>query len=70
MNVILSIDEQLLARALKKADLLRTSLEELILNYLEALASDESEHSIEELKRLSSQGDSRGWRFNRDEIHE
>ena len=69
MNVILSIDEQLLARARKKADLLGTSLEHLILNYLETLASDESEHSIEELKRLSGQGDSRGWRFNRDEIH-
>ena len=27
------------------------------------------ERSIEEFKRLSGKGNSRGWRFNRDEIH-
>lgn len=31
---------------------------------------DEPERSVEELKRLSGKGHSRGWRFNRDEIHQ
>jgi hypothetical protein len=30
---------------------------------------DDPEKSIEEYTRLSGKGDSRGWRFNRDEIH-
>jgi len=28
-----------------------------------------SERSIEEFNQLSGKGDSRGWRFDRDEIH-
>ena len=31
---------------------------------------DHPERSIDEFKRLSGRGDSRGWRFNRDQIHE
>jgi hypothetical protein len=30
---------------------------------------DHAERSIEEFKRLSGQGDSSGWKFDRDEIH-
>jgi hypothetical protein len=30
---------------------------------------DDPEKSIEEFKQLSGKGNSRGWRFNRDEIH-
>ena len=71
MNVTLSIDEQLVARARKKADALGKSLNQLIRDYLQKLAGgDEPERSIEEFERLSGRGHSRGWRFNRDEIHE
>jgi hypothetical protein len=71
MNVTLSIDEQLVARARKKADALGKSLNQLIRDYLQKLAGgDDPEHSIEEFKRLSGRGNSRGWRFNRDEIHD
>lgn len=71
MNVTLSIDEQVVARARKKAESLGKSLNQLIRDYLQSLAgSDDPERSIEELKRLSGHGHSRGWRFNRDEIHE
>jgi Family of unknown function (DUF6364) len=71
MNVTLSIDEQIVARARKKADALGKSLNQLIRDYLQKLAgSDDPERSIEEFKRLSNRGHSRGWRFNRDEIHE
>ena len=71
MNVTLSIDEQIVARARKKADALGKSLNQLIRDYLQKLAgSDDPERSIEEFKQLSNRGHSRGWRFNRDEIHE
>lgn len=71
MNVTLSIDEQLVARARKKADALGKSLNQLIRDYLQTLASGEdSERSIEEFRQLSGRGHSRGWRFKRDEIHE
>lgn len=70
MNVTLSIDEHTVARARKRAEALGKSLNQLIRDYLQTLADDDPERSIEEFKRLSGRGDSRGWRFNRDEIHE
>ena len=71
MNVTLSVDEQLIVRARKKAGALGKSLNQLIRDYLERLAgSDDPERSIDEFKRLSGRGHSRGWRFDRDEIHE
>ncbi len=71
MNVTLSIDEQIVARARKKADALGKSLNQLIRDYLQRLAGgDDPEKSIEEFKQLSGQGNSRGWRFDRNEIHE
>jgi Ribbon-helix-helix protein, copG family len=71
MNVTLSTDEQLVARARKKAAALGKSLNQLIRDYLQRLAGgDDPERSIEEFKRLSGRGHSRGWRFNRNEILE
>ena len=71
MNVTLSIDEQLVARARRKADALGKSLNQLIRDYLQKLAgSDDPEQEIEEFRQLSGRGHSRGWRFDRNEIHE
>jgi hypothetical protein len=70
MNVTLSIDERVVARARKRAEALGKSLNQLIRDYLQTLADDDPERSIEEFKRLSGRGNSRGWRFNRDEIHD
>jgi hypothetical protein len=71
MNVTLSIDEQTVARARKKADALGKSLNQLIRDYLQRLAGgDDPEKSIEEFKQLSGRGNSRGWRFDRNEIHD
>jgi hypothetical protein len=71
MNVTLSIDEQTVARARKKADALGKSLNQLIRDYLQKLAGgDDPERSIEEFERLSGSGNSHGWRFDRDEIHD
>lgn len=70
MNVTLSVDEQLLACARKKAEALGKSLNQLIRDYLQTLAGvDDPERSIVEFRRLSGQGNSRGWRFNRHEVH-
>ena len=70
MNVTLSIDDQLVTRARKKAEALGKSLNQLIRDYLQTVAGeDDPERSIEEFKRLSGHGHSGGWRFNRDEIH-
>jgi hypothetical protein len=71
VNVTLSLDDQLVSRARKKAESLGKSLNQLIRDYLQAVAGgDDAERSIEEFKRLSGKGHSRGWKFNRDEIHE
>jgi hypothetical protein len=71
MNVTLSIDEQLVARARKKADALGKSLNQLIRDYLLKLAgSDDPERSIAEFRNLSGKGNSRNWKFDRDELHE
>ena len=70
MNVTLSIDEQTVARARKKAEALGKSLNQLVRDYLQTLAGgNDPKKSIDEFKRLSGQGHSRGWRFNRDDIH-
>jgi Family of unknown function (DUF6364) len=71
VNLTLSIDEQTAARARKKAEALGTSLNQLIRDYLQKLVGgDDPVKSMAEFKRLSGQGNSRGWKFNRDEIHE
>ena len=70
MNITLSIDERIVARARKKAGSLGKSLNQLIRDYLQSLTGDDDpESSIDEFKRLSGRGHSRGWRFDRNEIH-
>lgn len=71
MNLTLSVDDQLVEQARKRASALGKSLNQLIRDYLQTLAGgDNPERSIDEFRKLSGKGDSRGWRFNRDEIHE
>jgi hypothetical protein len=70
MNVTLSLDDQLVSRARKKAQALGKSLNQMIRDYLQTVAGgDDAERSIEEFKRLSGRGNSRSWRFSREEIH-
>jgi hypothetical protein len=70
MNITLSLDDQLVSRARKKAQALGKSLNQMIRDYLQTVAGgDDAERSIEEFKRLSGRGNSRGWRLNREEIH-
>lgn len=71
MNITLSIDEEVVARARQKAEAVGKSLNQLVRDYLQTVAGgDDPERSIAEFRRLSGRGHSRGWRFNRDEVHE
>jgi hypothetical protein len=71
MTLNVSVDEQLAQRARQVAESRGMSLDQLIRHYLEDLTTQPSaEQDMEELRRLSGQGDSQGWRFNRDEVHE
>jgi hypothetical protein len=71
MNILRSTGDRAVARARKKAEAMGKRLGQLIRHCLEKLSGgDDPERSIAEFKRLSGQGNSKGWRFNRDEIHE
>jgi hypothetical protein len=73
MNLTLSVDEQLVKRARKKAHAMGKSLNQLVREYLERLAGgDDAERDVAELRQLSraARGRVRGWRFSRDELHE
>jgi hypothetical protein len=68
MKLTFWIDDRVAAMARKKARVLGKSLDELIREYLRTVADDDPEKSIAEFKRLSGRGNSRGWRFDHDEI--
>lgn len=73
MKITLSIDKKVAEEARKVAQFMGKSLNQLVRDYLEQLARpDQLTEEIAEFRRLSleSRGDSRGWRFNRDELHE
>jgi Ribbon-helix-helix protein, copG family len=69
VKVTFSVDDHVVALARKKAQALGKSLDELIRDYLRTFADDDSEKSIAEFMGLSGRGNSSGWRFDRDEIH-
>ncbi len=73
MNVTLSVDDDVVREARQRAEALGTSVNQLVREYLELLAgrSDPGADAIE-FERLSelSRGNSGGWKFDRDELHE
>jgi hypothetical protein len=73
MNVTLSIDEKLLARARKLAHERGSSVNQLIRDYLERLTGRSGPTDvIERLERLWSEqeGRSGGWKWNREEVYD
>jgi antitoxin component of RelBE/YafQ-DinJ toxin-antitoxin module len=71
MNITFSVDEQIAARAREKADAMGKSLNQAVREYLQHLAGEfEAERENEEFVKRCGQGNSQGWRFNRDEIYE
>ena len=73
MNITLSVDDEVVRLARLRADQMGTSVNQLVRDYLEQLAGKEDAAKIAaEFVRLSAltQGDSKGWKFNREEVHE
>jgi antitoxin component of RelBE/YafQ-DinJ toxin-antitoxin module len=73
MNVTLSVDDEVIQEARRRAEALGTSVNQLVREYLEQFAgkTDPNANAVE-FERLSrsTQGNSRGWKFNREELHE
>jgi plasmid stability protein len=73
MNITLSVDDDVIRKARQRAEALGTSVNQLVREYLEQLAGKPDPKELaERLRRLSEQahGDRRGWKFNREEIHD
>ena len=73
MNVTLSIDDETMQEARRRAETLGTSVNQLVREYLDEFAGRGNRKAlVEEFLRLSdmAHGDSKGWKFNREEIHE
>ena len=72
MNLTLSVKEDVLKKARAAARARGTSVNQLVREFLESLGGlGEPEREIDEFRRLSESagGRSRGWEFDRDEIH-
>lgn len=72
-NITLALDADVIERARSLAEAQGKSLNQLVRAYLEDLAGPQnSKELVEEFLRLSAEsgGDSKGWRFNRDEVYE
>lgn len=71
MNITLAIDDRLVEKARRKADATGTSLNQVVRDQIQKyVGQDDPASAIDEFLKLSVEGDSQGWRFNRDEIHE
>ena len=73
MNVTLSIEDEVIQRARAKAEAMGTSVNQLIRDYLQQLAGkSDAAADADEFARLShlAHGDSRGWKFDREEVHQ
>ena len=73
VNVTLSVDDRVIRQARRRAEAMGTSMNQLVREYLEQLAGEaDADAAADEFERLSraSQGNSRGWKFNREELHE
>lgn len=73
MNITLSIDDSVISEARRRAETMGTSVNQLVREYLEQFAGKtDPSRDVEEFLRLSreSRGNSHGWKFNREELHE
>ena len=73
MNLTLSIDDEVIQKARRRAEVMGTSLNQLVRDYLEQFAGKgDPEADAAEFEQLSrsARGRSRGWKFNREELHD
>lgn len=72
-NITLAIDAEVLEKARRTAEAQGTSINQLVREYLQHLTEPQNtKELLGEFLRLSeeSRGDSMGWKFDREEIHE
>jgi hypothetical protein len=73
MNLTLSVDDRIVQQARRRAEAMGKSVNQLVREYLERLAGKpDLEAAADEFRELTrnAKGNSRGWKFNREEIHE
>jgi plasmid stability protein len=73
MNLTLSVDDEVVHRARRRAEAIGKSMNELVREYLAQLAGESDLDALAaEFRELSKNptGNSRGWKFNREEIHQ
>lgn len=72
VNITLSVDEQVVARARERLRAMGKSLNQEIRDHLAHVAGDDQlERDIEFLENTSGLGNSEpGWKWNRDELYE
>ena len=69
----LSVDDEVIQKARRRAEAMGTSVNQLVREFLEQLAGQtDPSADAAEFERLSraARGNSRGWKFNREELHE
>jgi hypothetical protein len=72
VNITLSIDEQLVERAREKLRATGKSINQEIREHLEHIVGDDEQlaSDLEFLKTHSGLGDSKGWKWNREDAYE
>jgi hypothetical protein len=73
VNITLSVEDEVVERARHRAEALGTSLNQMVREYLAQVAGKtDAEAEADEFDRLSrlARGNSRGWKFDRDELHD
>ena len=73
MNLTLSVDDEIIEEARRRAEAIGKSVNQLVREYLEQLAGKSNREAlVAELSEMTrnSTGNSRGWKFNREELHE
>lgn len=73
MNVTLSIEDNVMREARRRAEAMGTSVNQIVRDYLaQFVGLTDTAALAKEFEQLSraSKGNSRGWKFNREELHE
>jgi hypothetical protein len=73
MSLTLSVEDEVVESARERAKVLGTSVNQLVREYLEQLAGKrDPEADAAEFEKLSrsANGNSHGWKFDRDELYE
>ena len=73
MNLTLSIDDEILERARRHAQAAGTSVNQMVRDFIARIAGNSDlDAAVAEFRELTrnAKGNSRGWKFNREEIYE